>query len=145
MNFSPQAQVTERSPLSRRSNPRPPHNYNNPFPNHPAVTVTILIYLVDLIFNLTAGHYAALTGARINSWSRSSSTAQTPYDGSEVAILGGQAGLFKSAILAVWHFGTAYGGVNMPIAVLFAMASSRFGVAVLVTCFVSTMVLGTGM
>lgn len=32
----------------------------------------------------------------------------------------------------------------MPIAVVFAMASSRSGVAVLVTCFVSTIVLGTG-
>lgn len=80
----------------------------------------------------------------MNSWSRSSSTAQTPYDRSEIASLGGQAGLFKAAVLAVWHFGTAYGGVNMPIAVVFAMASSRFGVAVLVTCFVSTIVLGAG-
>ncbi|KFZ02693.1 hypothetical protein V500_00020 [Pseudogymnoascus sp. VKM F-4518 (FW-2643)] len=111
--------------------------------DHPTVIVTILIHLVDIAFNATAGRYAALSGAKMNSWSHSSSTAQTPYDRSEIASLGGQGGLFKAAVLAVWHFGTAYGGVNMPIAVVFAMASSRFGVAVLVTCFVSTIVLGT--
>jgi hypothetical protein len=114
-------------------------------PNYFIVIVTILFYVVDVAFNITAGHFAALTGAKINSWSRSSSTAQTPYDSSEIASLGRQAGFFKATVLAVWNFGTLYGGMNTPTAVVFAMASSRFGVAVLVTCFVSNLVLGAGL
>lgn len=79
----------------------------------------------------------------MNSWSRSSSTAQIPYDRSEIASIGSQAAVFKAALTAIWHF-AAYGDMNMPISVVFAMASSRFGVAVLVTCFVSSIVLDTG-
>ncbi|KFY15716.1 hypothetical protein V491_05588 [Pseudogymnoascus sp. VKM F-3775] len=124
MSFSPQAQITERSPLSRR------------------ITISILLSLFDVGFNAVAGRYAALAGAKMNSWSRSSSTAQIPYDRSEIANLGSQAAVFKALLLAIWHFG-AYGEMNMPIRVVFAMASSRFGIAVLVTCFVSSIVLDT--
>jgi hypothetical protein len=145
MNFSPQAQVLERSPISRQSNMTSPHDCNSLYTNISVVTVTIVISIVDIAFNAAAGRFAALTGAKINSWSRSSATAHTLYDRSEIASLGAKTGLFKAAVLAVWHFGTKYGELNLPISLVFAMVGSRFGIAVLVTCLVSTLALGQGL
>ncbi|KAH8693682.1 hypothetical protein BGW36DRAFT_383516 [Talaromyces proteolyticus] len=125
MDFSPQARVVEPPPISRQ------------------IVVKIILSIIDILFNVAAGRYAALTGAKINSWSRSSSTAQIIYNKTEIASLGAKAGAFKAAILAFWHFGTEYADLNLPIGLIFAMISSRFGIAVLVTCLVSSLALGT--
>jgi len=123
--FSPAARIIERSPESRR------------------LKVFLCLAVVDILFNTAAGSAAALAGAKVNSWSRTSTTAHYAYSRSQIASYGARAAAMKVGILTLLKFGGRFGGVNFATGLLLSLVSSRFGMAVLVTGMLSSLVLGT--